>query len=97
MLHLLRSLHFFLAKWDIAITSQHISGAINHAADALPHNNMQASGCGASRLDLCQLEIKAAHLINLGISPSTAKVYDTGKKAYLKFCVRFNFTPIPAQ
>ena len=36
-------------------------------------------------------------LINLGISPSTAKVYDAGKKAYLKFCARFNFTPIPAQ
>ena len=33
----------------------------------------------------------------LGISPSTAKVYDAGRKAYLKFCARFNFTPIPAQ
>ena len=30
-------------------------------------------------------------------APSTAKVYDAGKKAYLKFCARFNFTPIPAQ
>ena len=43
------------------------------------------------------MEVKAAQLINLGISPSTAKVYDASKKAYLKFCARFNFTPIPAQ
>ena len=43
------------------------------------------------------MEVKAAQLISLGISPSTAKVYDAGKKAYLKFCARFNFTPIPAQ
>ena len=42
MMHLLRSMHFFLAKWDIALTSQHIPGATNHAADALSHNNMQA-------------------------------------------------------
>ena len=42
MMHLLRSLHFFLAKWDIALTSQHIPGATNHAADALSRNNMQA-------------------------------------------------------
>ena len=42
MMHLLRSLHFFLAEWDIALTSQHIPGATNHAADALSHNNMQA-------------------------------------------------------
>ena len=52
---------------------------------------------GTSRLDLSQLEVKAAQLISLGISPSTAEVYDAGKKAYLKFCARFNFTPIPAQ
>ena len=31
------------------------------------------------------------------IAPSTTKVYDTGEKAYLKFCARFNFTPISAQ
>ena len=42
MMHLLRSLHFFLAKWDIALTSQHIPGVTNHAADALSRNNMQA-------------------------------------------------------
>jgi len=49
------------------------------------------------RLDFCQLKVKAVQLINLGISPSTAKVYYAGKKAYLKFRARFNFTPIPAQ
>ena len=42
MMHLLRSLHYFLAKWDTALTSQHIPGTTNHAADAISHNNMQA-------------------------------------------------------
>ena len=49
------------------------------------------------QLDLCQLEVKATQLINLGIARSSTKVYDAGEKAYLKFCARFNFTPIPAQ
>ena len=40
---------------------------------------------------------KLCSFINLGISPSTAKVYYAGKKAYLKFRARFNFTPILSQ
>ena len=49
---------------------------------------------GMSQLDLYQLEVKAAQLINLGISPSTDKVYDTGKKAYLNK-VQLHTNPSP--
>ena len=35
-------LTFFLAKWDIALTSQHIPGATNNAAELCLVNNMQA-------------------------------------------------------
>ena len=39
MMHLLRSLHFFLVEWDIVLTFQDIPGAV---ADVLSRNNMQA-------------------------------------------------------
>lgn len=38
---LLRSLHFFLAHWDIQLMASHIPGKLNKLADALSCNHMQ--------------------------------------------------------
>ena len=35
IMHLLRSLHFFLAHWEIHLTASHIPGKLNTLADAL--------------------------------------------------------------
>ena len=41
IMHLVRSLHFFLAHWDIKLTASHIAGKSNVLADALSGNLMQ--------------------------------------------------------
>ena len=41
VMHLVRSLHFFLAHWDIKLTTSHIAGKSNILADALSRNLMQ--------------------------------------------------------
>ena len=38
-MHLMRSLFFFLARWDAQIVAEHIPGVENGAADALSWNN----------------------------------------------------------
>ena len=40
VMHLLRSLFFWLAMYQVTILSEHISGAINGPADALSQNNL---------------------------------------------------------
>ena len=40
-MQLLRSLHFFLAHWEIRLTASHIPGKFNTLADALSCNHMQ--------------------------------------------------------
>ena len=40
-MHLLRSLHFFLANREIRLTASHIPGKFNTLADALSRNHMQ--------------------------------------------------------
>ena len=40
LMHLLRCLHFFSARYDIALSSQHIRGCDNGAADALSRNDL---------------------------------------------------------
>ena len=41
IMHLVRSLHFFLAHFDIKLTASHIAGKSNDLADALSRNHMQ--------------------------------------------------------
>lgn len=41
VMHLVRSHHFFLARWDIKLTASHIAGKSNVLADALSRNLMQ--------------------------------------------------------
>ena len=41
IMHLLRSLHFFLARHDIRLTATHIPGKFNVLADALSRNHLQ--------------------------------------------------------
>ena len=41
VMHLLRSLYFFLAEWDIALRAEHIPGVQNTAADAISRNQLQ--------------------------------------------------------
>ena len=41
IMHLLRCLHFFTAKWDIRLEVEHIPGASNTVADAISRNLMQ--------------------------------------------------------
>ena len=41
IMHLLRSLHFLLAWWDIRMWAEHVPGKTNIAADALSRNMMQ--------------------------------------------------------
>lgn len=48
------------------------------------------------RLDLTTLEAKAEVLLAGGLAPSTARVYESGKRAFLACCVRLNLTPLPA-
>jgi hypothetical protein len=40
LMHLLHSLHFFLAHYDIRLLARHIAGVDNTAADALSRNNL---------------------------------------------------------
>ena len=40
VMHLLRSLSFFVAHFDICITASHLPGVINVTADHLSHGNM---------------------------------------------------------
>ena len=39
-MHLMRSLFFFLARWNVALECQHIPGVENGAADALSRNDL---------------------------------------------------------
>ena len=39
-MHLMRSLFFFLARWNVALECRHIPGVENGAADALSRNNL---------------------------------------------------------
>ena len=39
-MHLMRSLFFFTARWNVVLTCTHIPGVDNGAADALSHNNL---------------------------------------------------------
>lgn len=41
IMHLLRSIHFFLAHWEVHLTASHIPGKLNVIADALSRNHMQ--------------------------------------------------------
>ena len=41
VMHLLRSLFFFLAQWDTVLLAEHIPGELNTAADAISRNFMQ--------------------------------------------------------
>lgn len=42
IMHLLRSLHFLNARWDIALHAKHIPGKLNYEADCLSRNHLQA-------------------------------------------------------
>ena len=44
VMHLMRSLFFFLARWNVVLVCQHIAGAQNGAADALSHNFLPETG-----------------------------------------------------
>ena len=39
-MHLMRSLFFFLARWNVVLVCQHIAGVKNGAADALSRNDL---------------------------------------------------------
>lgn len=41
VMHLVRSLHFFLVRWEIKLTASHIMGKSNILADALSRNLIQ--------------------------------------------------------
>ena len=41
VMHLLRSLYFFVAEWEIVLWAEHIPGELNTLADAISRNLMQ--------------------------------------------------------
>ena len=51
IMHLLRCLHFFVAKWEICLRAEHIPGVCNNASDAISRNLMQAFRRAAPQAD----------------------------------------------
>ncbi len=109
VMHLLRSLYFFLAEWDIALQAEHIPGARNVAPDAISRpigaggantflsHNVAATCRGASGLDIVSLEEQAERLLHQGIAVSTTRTYKAGITGYLDFCRRLNMDPAAAE
>ncbi len=50
VMHLLRSLWFFVAHYDISVSIEYIAGAANQIADQLSRYNMQTFFCSNSQI-----------------------------------------------
>ena len=46
-------------------------------------------------MDLQSLEISVSQLINQGIAPNTARVYNSAQSRFIKFCNNYNLSPLP--
>lgn len=59
VMHLLTSLYFLLAEWDIALQAEHILGVLNITADAISCNLMQVFWqVGPDRTNHCQIRLR---------------------------------------
>ena len=54
------------------------------------------SGDRSARLDVGELEERAAFYFTKGLADSSQKTYKSGENRYLRFCQSANWTPLPA-
>lgn len=105
IMHLLRSLHFFLARWDIRLSATHIPGKFNVLSDALSCNHLQVFHHQALATNSEGTEIpqflhemlittasgnRIKKLLENGIASSNRKVHNMATNAYLRFCTRLH-------
>ena len=68
VMHLLRSLWFFVAHFDISVSIEHIPGVANQTADQLSRYNMQTFFCSNSQVSLLPTPLPAKLLQIVGAS-----------------------------
>jgi len=100
VMHLMRCLSFFLARWNVSLICRHIPDSQNVAADALSRNASRGKqdtnnpsrritgvlGARNARLDQHRLDHHVQTFSLKGLVDSTQKVYHSGQKRYLNFC-----------
>ncbi|XP_011409281.1 PREDICTED: uncharacterized protein LOC105316169, partial [Amphimedon queenslandica] len=91
--HLLRSLFFFLAHYNISYRAQHIAGS------QIPLSNPRLAAVNAPRhqatVDLHTLEGAVQGFFRKGLADSSASSYATAQRRFLSFCAECNITPLP--
>ena len=98
VMHLLRSLWFFIAIYDIDLVIEHIAGVNNSAADMLSRNNITEffSLCPqVSRLPT-QLWSSVQKYFEQSVATSTRDTYAIGQNRFLGFCHEIQRQPLPA-
>ena len=97
-MHLMRSLFFFLASYNVILLGKHIPGVENGGADALSRDNRPSFLTHSSRTNSdstgaragsgnqpTRLDISelARQLFSKGLAESTQRTYSCGQKKYL--------------
>jgi len=111
LMHLIRLLVFFAAKFNFWFVASHIQGSKNVAADAPSRNNLSVFSSRPKtdtstnstsvtpitrhHLDLQELDQTVQQYFTAGLAPSSHKTYQTAECRYLGFCSNFALTPLP--
>ena len=68
VMHLLRSLWFFVAHFDISVSIEHIAAAANQTADQLSRYNMQTFFCSNPQVSILSTPLPAELLQIVAVS-----------------------------
>ena len=111
VMHLMRSLTFFLARWGVSLSCTYLPGVENGAADALSWNNVSlfqrlvptarkehtvlTGGAWCTRLLTGRMWIGSPCSVDV-LEESTQKAYASGQRCFFKFCLSAGLRAVPA-
>ena len=108
LMHLLHSLHFYLAHFDIHLVARQVAGWDNIAADALSRDNLLMffhrptyhhhqflKPSGSFCCSSPDLERILSGYIAQALAPSTRQTYQSGQRRFLRFCTEAGLQPLP--
>ena len=91
-----------MARFDVAISIEHIAGAQNKTADKAsmpPHTTTRriaANHVGnRPRRDIAGIQSAVQRYMQQGLATSTQRSYQAGQRRYLKFCSAINRPAMP--
>ena len=94
VMHLLRSMWFFVAHFDMSISIEHISGgsqSVQHQSQKSSHRSCRCS----NQIGPPQPSFGCSTLLSTGLSSVPQKSYQTGQHRYLTFCSSIKKSPLP--